>query len=72
MPQYRYYSARRAGGKYFHEKSAFKAEIGDVYSGFSAKSPLPKLTGYQYRLVDTSTLEVEVLREQGLTASLAN
>ncbi|VEB50485.1 ABC transporter ATP-binding protein [Salmonella enterica subsp. enterica] len=23
--QYRYYSARRAGGKYLHEKSAFKA-----------------------------------------------
>lgn len=30
------------------------------------KSPLPKLAGYQYRLVDTSTLEVEVLREQGV------
>lgn len=39
VPQYRYYSARRAGGKYLHEKSAFKAEIGDVYSGFSAKKP---------------------------------
>ncbi len=25
--------------KYLHEKSAFKAEIGDVYSGFSAKKP---------------------------------
>jgi ABC-2 type transport system ATP-binding protein len=34
------------------------------------KSPLPTLEGYQYRLVDTSTLEVEVLREQGLTAYL--
>jgi ABC-2 type transport system ATP-binding protein len=32
----------------------------------AAKSPLPKLEGYQYRLVDTSTLEVEVLREQGV------
>src|SRR6478609_7423304 len=30
----------------------------------AAKSALPKLEGYQYRLVDTSTLEVEVLREQ--------
>ncbi len=30
------------------------------------KSPLPKLDGYQYRLVDTATLEVEVLREQGM------
>jgi ABC-2 type transport system ATP-binding protein len=28
----------------------------------AAKSPLPKLEGYQYRLVDTSTLEVEVAR----------
>lgn len=32
----------------------------------AAKSPLPKLEGFQYRLIDTSTLEVEVLREQGL------
>ncbi|ELR4744962.1 ABC transporter ATP-binding protein [Salmonella enterica] len=32
------------------------------------KSPLPKLAGYQYRLVDTSTLEVEVLREQGVNS----
>ncbi|MBS9489679.1 ABC transporter ATP-binding protein [Citrobacter braakii] len=32
------------------------------------KSPLPKLEGYQYRLVDTSTLEVEVLREQGVNS----
>ncbi|QTF07429.1 ABC transporter ATP-binding protein [Brenneria izadpanahii] len=30
------------------------------------KSPLPKLDGYKYRLLDTSTLEVEVMREQGL------
>ena len=34
----------------------------------AAKSPLPKLEGYQYRLVDTSTLEVEVLREQGVNS----
>ena len=32
------------------------------------KSPLPELEGFQYRLVDTSTLEVEVLREQGLNS----
>jgi ABC-2 type transport system ATP-binding protein len=32
------------------------------------KSPLPVLEGYQYRLVDTSTLEVEVLREQGINS----
>ncbi|MDU5453888.1 ABC transporter ATP-binding protein [Pseudescherichia vulneris] len=34
----------------------------------AAKSPLPTLEGYQYRLVDTSTLEVEVLREQGINS----
>jgi ABC-2 type transport system ATP-binding protein len=32
------------------------------------KSPLPELEGFQYRLVDTATLEVEVLREQGLNS----
>ncbi|MGX9236749.1 ABC transporter ATP-binding protein [Pantoea ananatis] len=32
------------------------------------RSPLPWLEGFQYRLVDTSTLEVEVLREQGLNS----
>jgi len=34
----------------------------------AAKSPLPHLEGFIYRLVDTSTLEVEVLREQGLNS----
>ncbi len=34
----------------------------------AVRSPLPRLDGYQYRLVDTSTLEVEVLREQGMNA----
>jgi len=34
----------------------------------AAKSPLPTLEGYNYRLVDTSTLEVEVLREQGINS----
>ncbi|RRZ92348.1 ABC transporter ATP-binding protein [Erwinia sp. 198] len=34
----------------------------------AAKSPLPALEGFQYRLVDTSTLEVEVMREQGLNS----
>ncbi len=29
---------------------------------------LPKLDGYQYRLVDTAMLEVEVLREQGINS----
>ncbi|WP_300002160.1 ABC transporter ATP-binding protein [uncultured Cedecea sp.] len=32
------------------------------------KCPLPVLDGYRYRLVDTSTLEVEVLREQGINS----
>lgn len=32
------------------------------------RSPLPRLEGFQYRLVDTSTLEVEVMREQGLNS----
>ncbi|MCV4684670.1 ABC transporter ATP-binding protein, partial [Escherichia coli] len=35
------------------------------------KSPVPKLEGYQYQLVDTSTLEVEVLREQGINSVFA-
>ncbi|ATZ10693.1 ABC transporter ATP-binding protein [Erwinia amylovora] len=34
----------------------------------AVKSPLPKLEGFQYRLTDTSTLEVDVLREQGLNS----
>ncbi|MGK0680358.1 ABC transporter ATP-binding protein [Proteus mirabilis] len=35
------------------------------------KSPLPELQNYQYRLVDTSTLEVDVKREQGLNGFFA-
>ena len=31
-------------------------------------SALPTLEGFQYRLVDASTLEVEVMREQGLNS----
>ncbi|SPP32417.1 Daunorubicin/doxorubicin resistance ATP-binding protein DrrA [Arsenophonus endosymbiont of Aleurodicus floccissimus] len=30
------------------------------------KSPIPKLDGYKFRLVDTSTLEVDVFRDQGM------
>lgn len=33
-----------------------------------AKSPLPVLEGYRSKLMDTSTLEVEVMREQGLNS----
>ncbi len=32
------------------------------------RSPLPHLDGYRYTLTDTSTLEVEVAREQGLNS----
>ncbi|MBN6366711.1 ABC transporter ATP-binding protein [Providencia rettgeri] len=32
------------------------------------KSPLPQLLGYESRLIDTSTLEVDVKREQGLNS----
>lgn len=32
------------------------------------KSPLPVLEGYRSQLTDTSTLEVEVMREQGLNS----
>ena len=39
-----------------------------IGSGPAGISPLPVLEGYQYRLVDTSTLEVEVLREQGINS----
>ncbi|WP_413722152.1 ABC transporter ATP-binding protein [Sodalis sp. RH23] len=34
----------------------------------AAKSPLPQLQGYRHQLLDTSTLEVEVMREQGLNS----
>jgi ABC-2 type transport system ATP-binding protein len=34
----------------------------------AAKSPLPILQGYRHHLVDTGTLEVEVMREQGLNS----
>ncbi|MBX9382900.1 ABC transporter ATP-binding protein, partial [Serratia marcescens] len=37
----------------------------------AAKSPLPRLDGYRSRLTDTSTLEVEVMREQGLNGLFA-
>ncbi|OBU05947.1 ABC transporter ATP-binding protein [Morganella psychrotolerans] len=36
-----------------------------------AKSPLPQLEGYKYQLTDTSTLEVDVRREQGLNGVFA-
>lgn len=51
------------------ENTSMKALLAKLKSEtFAPKSPLPKLDGYQYRLVDTATLEVEVLREQGINS----
>ncbi|NDJ58886.1 ABC transporter ATP-binding protein [Enterobacteriaceae bacterium 4M9] len=55
------------------ENTSMKALLSKLKSetfilDLAAKSPLPKLDGYQYRLIDTSTLEVEVLREQGINS----
>ncbi|ACY83520.1 ABC transporter ATP-binding protein [Edwardsiella piscicida] len=53
------------------ENTSMKALLAQLKSetfilDLAAKSPLPHLEGYQHRLCDTTTLEVEVLREQGL------
>ncbi|MFB6434544.1 MAG: ABC transporter ATP-binding protein [Candidatus Malihini olakiniferum] len=53
------------------ENSSIKALLAKVKSetfilDLAPKSPLPKLEGYVYRLMDTATLEVDVMREQGL------
>lgn len=53
------------------ENTSMKALLAKVKSetfilDLAPKSPLPKLEGYAYRLTDTSTLEVDVMREQGL------
>lgn len=55
------------------ENTSMKALLSKLKSetfilDLAAKSPLPKLDGYQYRLLDTATLEVEVLREQGINS----
>ena len=55
------------------ENTSMKALLSKLKSetfilDLAPKSPLPVLEGYQYRLVDTSTLEVEVLREQGINS----
>lgn len=55
------------------ENTSMKALLAKLKSetfilDLAPKSPLPVLEGYQYRLVDTSTLEVEVLREQGINS----
>ncbi|EMK7722321.1 ABC transporter ATP-binding protein [Yersinia enterocolitica] len=53
------------------ENTTMKQLLGKLESetfifDLAIKSPLPKLEGYGYRLTDTSTLEVDVKREQGL------
>ncbi|SLM62040.1 MULTISPECIES: ABC transporter ATP-binding protein [Dickeya] len=53
------------------ENTSMKALLAKLQSetfifDLAAKSALPRLEGYQHRLVDTSTLEVDVKREQGL------
>ena len=58
------------------ENTSMKALLAKLKSetfilDLAPKSPLPTLDGYQYRLVDTSTLEVEVLREQGINSGFA-
>ncbi|WP_075182162.1 ABC transporter ATP-binding protein [Pantoea sp. 1.19] len=55
------------------ENTSMKALLAKLKSetfilDLAPKSPLPKLEGFQYRLVDTTTLEVEVMREQGLNS----
>ena len=58
------------------ENTSMKALLSKLKSetfilDLAPKSPGPKLEGYQYQLVDTSTLEVEVLREQGINSVFA-
>lgn len=55
------------------ENTSMKQLLGKLKSetfifDLAAKSPLPQLEGYTFRLTDTSTLEVDVMREQGLNA----
>ncbi|MGY0147133.1 ABC transporter ATP-binding protein [Edwardsiella tarda] len=53
------------------ENTSMKALLAKLESetfilDLAPKSPLPCLEGYRYQLCDTATLEIEVLREQGL------
>ncbi|MEI7369490.1 ABC transporter ATP-binding protein [Pectobacterium colocasium] len=55
------------------ENTSMKQLLGKLKSetfifDLAAKSPLPQLEGYTFRLTDTSTLEVDVMREQGMNA----
>lgn len=58
------------------ENTSMKSLLGKLESetfilDLAPKSPLPELENYQYRLIDTSTLEVDVKREQGLNSVFA-
>ncbi|HCH49096.1 MAG TPA: ABC transporter [Proteus sp.] len=58
------------------ENTSMKNLLGKLESetfilDLAPKSPLPELQNYQYRLMDTSTLEVDVKREQGLSSVFA-
>lgn len=58
------------------ENTSMKALLSKLKSetfifDLAPKSPLPKLEGFSHHLIDTSTLEVEVLREQGLNGVFA-
>ncbi|MEQ5119714.1 ABC transporter ATP-binding protein [Morganella morganii] len=58
------------------ENTSMKALLGKLESetfilDLGSKNPLPQLEGYTFRLTDTSTLEVDVLREQGLNGVFA-
>ncbi|XPE70342.1 hypothetical protein ACNKHP_18560 [Shigella boydii] len=68
VPQYRHYRHGELVENTSMKALLAKLKIGNLYSRSGPKSPLPKLDGYQYRLVDTATLEVEVLREQEINS----
>lgn len=58
------------------ENTSMKALLGKLESetfilDLGSKNPLPQLEGYTFRLTDTSTLEVDVRREQGLNGIFA-
>lgn len=58
------------------ENTSMKALLGKLESetfilDLGSKNPLPQLEGYTFRLTDTSTLEVDVRRGQGLNGVFA-
>lgn len=58
------------------ENTSMKELLGKLESetfilDLGSKNPLPQLEGYTFRLTDTSTLEVDVRREQGLNGVFA-